>query len=385
MKVLIITRHFLDQNAGGPNASKAFITALIEIYKQCTLIYPEHNNKNSCNYIPVHVKALPCYDNRSLIKKGIDIYRGRLHRFMEFVKSHLQQNQYDLVVIDHSLTGAEIIDIVRKTKMKIITIHHNVESKYVKDNLPNCLYRIPYIYFSNKAEKDCLKYSDLNLTLTEIDTKYFIDKFNVNPSKIKNIGVFEMKNATTIPPVFSFKERSHNPILVISGSLNFPQSEKPIINFINHYYCLLLKKYPDCKLIITGRNPSKKLISICLKYPTIQLIPNPKSMSDVISLGNIYICPIYAGSGIKLRIMDGLRRGLPILSHEISANGYESIEKAGYLFKYNTPETFINSFSIMYNQNFEAEKIYETFINYFSYNSGKERIRKILFDAKLIN
>ena len=80
---LIITRHYLDENNGGSNASKGFIWSFGYICADCTLIYPEHTGLDSSKYIPNSVKKFPVFDNRSKMRKGIDVYRGRLHRFVE--------------------------------------------------------------------------------------------------------------------------------------------------------------------------------------------------------------------------------------------------------------------------------------------------------------
>ena len=93
-KVLFLTNHYLAENNGGSNGTKAYLRAIRELYDDVTLIYPEHTGCDSTDFIPKGVKPIPCYDNRKRWQKGIDVYRGRLHRGIDFVKRHLAENKY---------------------------------------------------------------------------------------------------------------------------------------------------------------------------------------------------------------------------------------------------------------------------------------------------
>ena len=97
-RVLFLTRHYLDENNGGSNGTKAYLRAIRELYDDVTLIYPEHTDGDSTDYVSKGVKFIPCYDNRKRWQKGIDIYRGRLHRAIGFVKQHLKENRYDITI-----------------------------------------------------------------------------------------------------------------------------------------------------------------------------------------------------------------------------------------------------------------------------------------------
>jgi len=374
-KVLIITRHYLDENNGGSNCSKAYIRALSELYPDCTLIYPEHLDKTSEMFIPSHVKAIPCYDNRGCIQKGIDVYRGILHRMPKFVANHLQNNTYDIVVIDHSITANGIIEVVMKSGCRVVTIHHNNESEYIRDNKPGILYRWPFIHYSIKAERDALLKSDLNLTLTEKDAESFRKWYPNRDIHCQNMGTFQYQN---MPSTILDDGLKHCRVFAITGSLNFSQSQQPVIEFVDKYFPLLLREIPQAKLIIAGRNPSKSIKDVCSKYSQISLIPNPDDISTVIRQADVYVCPLNTGSGVKLRVMDGLRLGIPILGHTISLNGYETIKKNGFFFDYYDEISFKDALKTISNLNYNKQKVYESFLAYFSFEAGKKRLETLL-------
>lgn len=380
MRILFITQHYLFQNNGGSNASKGFLWSLANIAYDITLIYPEKVGYISNDFIPPNVKAIPVYDHRTAIRKGLDMYRGRVHRFHDFIKSHLSTSDYDIIIIDHSFTSIGVMRYIKKTGAKIITIHHNVEADYLKDNEPNWLYRIPYDYFVRKGEQEALELSDINLTLTDDDAEKFKSWYPNRDINVHTIGICEYKPSLKK----HFETTSFNNIFVISGSLCFKQSVIPIIDFINRYLPILKEVCPGCKLIITGRNPNKQLSSVCRMQSNIELVPNPDDIDSVIRRASIYICPIFAGSGIKLRVMDGLKRGMPILCHEVSASGYEKIFEAGYMFTYQDNKSFKDSLSAIINTNINPNDVYAKYLDCFSLTAGIERLQTIVEDNELL-
>jgi len=377
-KVLFITRHYLSDNNGGANATKGFVHAFCRIFDDLTLIYPEHDDQDNSSFVPAQCHCLPCFDQRSKVMKGLDVYRGRLHRLTDFVRQHISMQHYDVIVLDHSLTAASIINNVVATGARIITIHHNVERDYLKDNLPPLPYRFPMVHFSEKAERDALLKSHLNLTLTQRDAETFQSWYPEKNLHLNAIGICEYRGIPEkhIDPVAGIGR------FVISGSLCFQQSLEPIIQFVQQYYPVLKELCPSATLTIAGRNPSQALYDACEKWPDIQIVPNPEDMSDVIRGADAYICPISAGSGIKLRLMDGLKEGRPILCHEISTCGYEPLLEAGAIRKYNDVDSFKTALIQTLNQKHDATQIYNLFRQHFSIDALAERIANSLKDLQ---
>ena len=377
MKVLFITNHYLFLNNGGSNATKFFLHAFSRLYSDISLIYPEQGN-NSDIFIPTHVRKYPCYDSRSNIRKGIDIYRGHLNRYEKFVPFHIKENKYDIVIIDHSVVATGIFESVKKSGAKIITIHHNVERDYLKDNLPSLVYRYPYIYFTNKAETETLISSCINLCVTPADCQEFQSWYKDIDLHTHYIGVFEYK---TIEKKIMGAGTGYKSF-VISGSLYFSQSNRPVLEFIKRYYPIIKEICPNWTLEITGRNPSAEIKQACAN--DIILVPNPENMAIEIAKSSVYICPINGGSGLKLRIMDGLRLGLPVICHHNSVAGYEAIKEAGYLFEYYDEVTFRHALSEVISRKFDRQRVYDSYYANFSIEAGTERLRKILVAENLI-
>ncbi len=379
-RLLFITRHRLNENNGGANCSKANVNCFSRLFDDCSLIFPEIDDISL--YVPARYKLFPCHDSRSRIRKGIDMYRGVVSPLSAFTRRHLSTHSYDVIVIDHSFIASAMIDAIQATGAQVITIHHNVERDYLRDNarMYSILFREPYVRFGKKAERDCLQASSVNLTLTEQDAAEFRSWFKDSNLHVHCWGTHEYK---PIPDkVFNPRPKGHH--FIITGSLAFLQSLMPIMEFLQTYWSSVLDIVPDARLTIAGRNPQQKLIDECHKYRNVTVIPNPDDINSMVEQADYYICPINAGSGMKLRVMDALRNGLPVICHEVSTAGYEHILRTNGMFCYHDKASFAEALSAMIATSISPADVYQTYKDTFSLEAGTEKLRTILHEENII-
>ncbi len=371
-RLLIITSHKLNENNGGCNGSKGFIHCFAALFDDCSIIYPDI--KETSPFIPPKFNLFPMHDQRCKVRKFFDMYRGVISGLYYCVIDHLKKYHYDVIVIDHTFTGAGLSQHIKATGATLITIHHNVEREYLRDNGTErpIFYRFPFLYFSKKSERECLQNSDVNLTVTERDAKTF-------QSWYPHIHLYNWGNFEFLPIANkTFGDKKRKNIFVITGSLCFKQSLLPIMNFIHRYWPLLQQNVPTAELLIAGRNPEPQLCKLCEATEHITIIANPEHIENVVQQADYYICPIYSGSGRKLRIIDGLKQGLPILCHKVSASGYESLADQDCLFSYHDEKSFVISLQQMMNAQLSADKVYQTYRECFSLEKGQQRLKEIL-------
>lgn len=380
LKVLFITNHYIDKQIGSSKGSRGFIKVFSELYNDITFIYPDYPGSNIIQYIPENVQGVPCIDTRSKIHKGLDVYRGRLHRYTNFVRAHLKKNRYDIIVIDHSRIWSSLTESLVKSGAKLITIHHNVEKDYVRDN-PEAFYlRLPHSYYAMKAERDAVSYSDVNLTHTRKDKDDLMRMYPNAKGNFYHLGAFDYYKVEYAPS----KVASDN-IFIITGALSYRQSTVPIVEFLKEYWPMVLEERPMAKLIIAGSNPSASIVRACSKQTAVELIANPSDMSSYLDKAKYYICPINLGSGQKTRLSDGLRKGMPILCHDVSLFGYETIMEAGYMFSYHDKITFKDSLKKMLSLSLNGREIFKAYSDFFSLEASVKRLRGFLEIEQMLN
>ena len=83
------------------------------------------------------------------------------------------------------------------------------------------------------------------------------------------------------------------------------------------------KRKPGARLIIAGRDPEDSVKAVVSAAPGVELVPNPKSMARVAKRASITVAPLRLGSGTRIKILESMAWGLPVVSTTL---GFEGIE-----------------------------------------------------------
>ena len=191
-RVLFITYHYLTGAGGGIFASRGFINAMCEIYGSLTLLCPVKNGEQ-VQGLDSRVRIIPVAKDRPALRKILDIISGNIHYFRPVVQRLLREEHFDLVVFDNCNASARMFGIVRRAKLRSVTIHHNWQYAYEKDNTvwPQRPFRLFYV---KRFEKKAVRCSDLNITLTSQDRESLYAAYGPDRSaRIEVCPPFEYK------------------------------------------------------------------------------------------------------------------------------------------------------------------------------------------------
>ena len=374
MNIIFITYHYLHSSSGGAYASRAYINAFATIASDMTLLYPMKPGAEPKS-IDKRVRLVPVWDRRSKLVKGLDIFIGWSSRYKQIDKL-VGGTKYDVAVLDTSVVTHGVIDFFKNNGTRVITIHHNFQYEYFRDNA-RFPFRLPLILWSLYDERKAVTQSDLNFTLTEDDKISLGRNYSNGKEKIEVLGTFEY--APEDHPVFPDVSDSN---FLITGNLSAIQTEQSLLPWIKDYYPILKEEFPDAKLTLAGRNPSKRLCDIAL-YNGIEVISSPEDMQPILAQAKYYICPTSLGGGLKLRVMDGLKTGLPVMCHKVSARGYEHFADKGVLFVYDNKATFRAQLQKLKTQKTNKKNTIRLYEQIFSFESGRNRLVKLLHTSNI--
>lgn len=376
MKILFITHHYLSSNYGGSFASRAYINAFAENADEMTLLYPVKDGEDLFPEINKKIKTIPVKYDLPKWRKLVDLLCGRIHRYFSIAREMLKEEKFDVVVFDTSLVSYRIIKKFKETGARTIVIHHNYQYEYYKDNAKGVL-SFPTLFWCKRYEKQAVRNADVNLTLTKQDIELLANNYNGgNKETFSLLGVFEYKPSEKLDVAEKGNRNSKNRF-VITGSLCSYQTKQSLIPWLNDYYPILKQVFNDATLTIAGKNPGIEIQNLC-RENDIHLIPSPQSMDPIMGNADYYICPTFLGGGLKLRVMDGLKWGLPVISHSVSARGYDLFEEMGCLLSYNDLDGFKRSLETLKSSFFEKKMVLKTYQDIFSFEAGCKRVKKLL-------
>lgn len=336
MKILYILKHNPWGIGGGCYACRNYLELFSELFLQDNidvLICSEYlqnqidANLKNCKFIPV--------PPRSKFSQSLSPITHILHRHQKTATKILQRNYYDYCIFDHNSIAGSLVDLCKQKGIKTIVLNHNCELEYFKDNNGK-LKNILLLSSVQKNEKNAYLKCDYNIFLTEEDNEIFKRLYGTSQTTTIIGGCFLRKEEKISETDSPFNDKLK---IVISGTMGNVQNKDGILYFLNELYQYIPK---DMEIILTGRNPSEEIINICKLHNNIQLIANPKNILDIVEKCDIFVCPTKLGGGMKLRLIDGLRCGLPVISHKVSARGYSFFEKEGVVMSFESPEEFKN-------------------------------------------
>lgn len=358
---------------GGDYATHAYLLAFSELSNGNIDVYLRDGIKTD-DSIKANFYIVP---ERNVFSRIRSLFTGHLHRNVNAIRKRFKEGvTYDFCVFNNSKTSTGLIKQAKSLGIKIITIHHNVEQEFVRDNTPNWLHRILMMSLVKKAERTAWQQSDYNLFLTHQDLHAFQYLYGENHSCNDVIGTFEFN---TMPKLQSKSCDPHHLTFAITGTLCLEQG----IDGIRYFFDELYQFLPEgSKVIISGRNPTEEVKVLCHSHKGVQLIPNPEDMSEIINMADVYICPTRLGGGLKLRVMDGLRLGLPVIAHSRSARGYDDLVGTDCLSVFNNQEEFASELQKVVSKiqagTLERHLIRQKYEQVFSYQAGLNRLKTIL-------
>lgn len=109
--------------------------------------------------------------------------------------------------------------------------------------------------------------------------------------------------------------------LVYVGTLTWEANIEGLVWFVEGCWNKLKQQFPELKLYIIGKKPDERLIELSKKYPDIIITGFVVDLEEYFTKCKVNIIPLRFGSGMKVKTINGLCRGIPMVSTTIGAEG----------------------------------------------------------------
>jgi glycosyltransferase involved in cell wall biosynthesis len=133
---------------------------------------------------------------------------------------------------------------------------------------------------------------------------------------------------STIPPLIKVpvtvdRDYRGSPRFLFLGLLSAPHNDDGLRSFICETWPRVLRRMPGAQLRVVGRRPQPELHAAISKYGcgAISLEGYVPDLGAIMAQTAAMVNPMRLGSGVKLKIIESLGRGLPVVSSEIGASG----------------------------------------------------------------
>lgn len=295
-------------------------------------------------FLDASVKPLAAFLNL-FGKESYNISRFYIAEFEAQLIQLLAQNTSDIIQLE-GLFMAPYLSVIRKhSSAKVVMRAHNIEyviwqrlfvseKSVIKKWYLKLLYKRLFEY-----EKNIVNNFDAILPLTPDDAAGFKKMGCTIPTEIIPIGI-NFKSYTAIKTEFN------EPSIFHLGSMDWMPNIEGIAWFLENVWQLLLNKIPTLQLFLAGKAMPQSIYKSASENLKVEgLVKDAKTF---MASHQIMIVPLLSGSGMRVKILEGLAAGNVIISTTIGAEGINFIN-GKHLFIADTPNEFVDCISKLYN------------------------------------
>ncbi len=241
-------------------------------------------------------------------------------KYLNKLTSLLYQNHFDIIQIEGPYLWF-CLDAIRKlTDSKVSMKSHNIEHEIwqrtatIEKNLIKKLYLYHLAYRIKKFEISVFNRFDFIFAVTPRDKNIFIKLGVVKPVLLVPTGINPTKT--------HFANQIDLNTIFFIGGLDWIPNQEGLLWFTDKVWPKLISKHPQLMFHVAGRNAPKWLPKR-LNKTNIKFHGEVKESHAFMGQYGIMISPVFSGSGMRVKIVEGMSLGKPIVTTTLGAEGLD--------------------------------------------------------------
>ena len=290
--------------------------------------------------VDLKIKAFAAFANLIFSKKSYNIERFYNKNLSSKLIEILENNEFDIIQIE-SVFLKDYIPIIRKySNAKLVLRAPNVEFMiwqrlaYIEKRFFKKMYLNILAKRLKREEIKALHDFDAICTVTENDMQLMKSIGITSPITYIPIGIDVTKDVSTE------NNNVEYPSLFHLGALDWPPNQEAIKWLLENVWPNLFKEFPKLKFYIAGRRPPQWLENIDIDG--VEVVGEVDDAAAFIKSKAIMPVPLFSGSGMRVKIIEGMILKKAIVSTSIGIEGIIHEDGKNVLIA-NTPQEFIDS------------------------------------------
>ncbi|MEM7798155.1 MAG: glycosyltransferase [Chloroflexota bacterium] len=262
----------------------------------------------------------------------------------------LQSKSYAVIQIE-GIELARYIPIIRKHALSAIIVfdNHNAETdlqrRIYKTDLfsfypkrwAKGLYSLIQVQKLDRFEKEVCQAADHVTAVSQADAALIQPYRRPGQTPVLSIpNVIDVGEWTRLSR--HEKKQYH---LLFMGKMDYRPNVDGVLWFMQTCWPEVLHRVPEIKFVIVGKNPSPEIEQLD-KHPQIDVTGFVESIEPYVMQSDLMIMPLRMGSGTRLKLIQGLAAGIPIVSTTTGAEGVGARDRE-HLLLADTPERFVGA------------------------------------------
>ncbi|PKP22695.1 MAG: glycosyl transferase family 1 [Bacteroidetes bacterium HGW-Bacteroidetes-21] len=289
--------------------------------------------KSKIQIIPVDVNApihfYGAISNLLFSRLPYNAIRFIDNNFKKALIEVLQKNEFDVIQLE-GLYVAPYIPVIRKYSKAVVSFRaHNVEHEIwsrIKANETTLLkreYLGVLVRRLKRFEMSLLNSADVVVPITERDASVFrtlgcSKPLHVCPAAINLLEVVPQPRKTIFPSLFFI------------GALDWAPNQEGLIWFFDNLWANIHSEIPEITLYVAGRNCPDWLLKK-IQVDGVEYVGEVDNAYNFMNTYAIMIAPIFSGSGMRVKIIEGMALGKTIITTTIGTEGINTCHQQNIL------------------------------------------------------
>lgn len=251
--------------------------------------------------------------------KSYILDRFKSSEFEEKLADLLRNKRYDVVQLE-TIYLAHCISTVRKNLSIVLSLRaHNVEHEIWERVASNTQSPLKKWYLRNQNkhlrhfENEKLNEFDVLLAITGRDLAAFRASGFENEGIVAPVGI----NLADYP-IENQQFAEKNSIGFI-GALDWMPNQHGMVWFLEKVWPKLRRNYPRAEFHIAGKNTPSWLVAKA--GATVKVHGEVPHAKDFIKQNQLLVAPLFSGSGIKIKVLEGMALARTVITTSIGAEG----------------------------------------------------------------
>ena len=236
------------------------------------------------------------------------------------LKDALAQFRPDCVFLE-SLFMGPYLSTVRNfdRNIKVVLRSHNLEYliwQRHKENSNNPLKKLYLGLLVNQLrdyEFDILKQVDGVLSISPLDKKHYLEKTELQaPLEVISLGIdIDTSEIPEIKPNAFFH----------LGAMDWEPNKQGLQWFLENVWPKIIAHSPDATLTLAGKDISNYQLPSAAEGKNVHIVEKVNDAKSFMTSHGIMLVPIIIAGGIRIKIIEGMSYGVPVVSTIIGAEG----------------------------------------------------------------
>ncbi len=278
-----------------------------------------------------HVPRRPIDDVKTALISTITgapfVLRRHFHRrVLDQLLDKVRKNRYDAVYCDH----LSMLEYGRRLGLPIVLDAHNVEFEIVRRHA-RTLGLSAVRLFAEMEWRRLRRYEHrwypacrLIFAVSDVDAET-IRQFAGSSVPVVTVPIAVDLDAIPVRQGF-VKE----PEILFVGGLAWPPNADAVEYFIKDIFPTIREAVPAVRLTVVGSRP-EAISPQLTQTPGIRLVGHVKDVEEYFSRSRVMVVPIRSGSGMRVKILDGLARELATVTTSVGCEGIDAVPETHIL------------------------------------------------------